>query len=381
MPAIAAISVLGVVLVVAISGATDRPPASAAANVSVETSTSVAAPVGEPVLTVPLSSLPPVVIDTTPVVKTAFDRTLVNGVFGDDVKAVQTRLAELGFVPGVVDGAYGEQTRQAVWAFEKLVQRVPRDAATGKVTNEMWQIMQDKISIQPRRPGIGTHMEIYLPEQVAAVFTDNVPTRVMHISSGTGEEWCETVSLDTDNDGNTLEVPIEKPVCGVSKTPGGVFRFKRQVEGDRVGALGRMFNPIYFNFGIAVHGAREVPLHPASHGCIRIHRTISDTLQTYVHIRDYVFVWGEDGKEPENYSKTERTPVFNYTDPNATTTTSTTTTVKTTTTPAPKVATPVATVVPETTPPPAATTTTTTTTIKPAATTTTTEPAPTTTTA
>ena len=379
MPAIAAISVLGIVLAVAISGAADRPPASAAANASADTSTSLAAPGGEVALTVPLTTVAPVVIDTTPVVKTVFDRTLVNGVFGDDVKELQIRLAELGFVPGVADGAYGDQTRQAVWAFEKLVQRVPRDAATGKVTNEMWQVMQDRISVQPRRPGVGTHMEIYLPEQVAAVFTDNVPTRVMHISSGTGEEWCETVSLDTDNEGNKLEVPLEKPVCGVSKTPGGVFRFKRQVEGDRVGALGRMFNPIYFNFGIAVHGAREVPLHPASHGCIRIHRTISDTLQTYVHIRDYVFVWGEDGKEPENYTKSERTPVFNYTDPNATTTTSTTTTVKTSTTPAPKLTTPAATVVPETTPVPAATTSTTTT-VKPAVTTTTAEPAPTSTT-
>ena len=55
--------------------------------------------------------------------------------------------------------------------------------------------------------------------------------------------------------------------------------FQREVQGDRVGALGRMFNPVYFNYGIAMHGAGNVPLEPASHGCIRMHKTISNTFQ------------------------------------------------------------------------------------------------------
>jgi hypothetical protein len=328
MPAMAAVSVLLVVVAVAVSGGGDETPAQAAFSSSVPVEASLV----ESTLTVPSSIVPPVAIDTTAVAKTALDRTLVPGLLGDDVVALQRRLTELGFVPGVDDGFFGDQTRQAVWAFEKLILGTPRSEATGKVTNEMWQTMQDGIVIGPRRPGAGTHMEIYLPEQVAAVFTDDKPTLVMHISSGTGEEWCETVSLDTDAEGNKLEVPEEKAVCGVSKTPGGVFRFKRQVIGDRVGALGRMFNPVYFNYGIAVHGAKQVPLEPASHGCIRIHQTISDTFQSYINLRDYVYVWGEDGKQPENYSRKEMTPVFNYPDPDATTTTSTTTTVKTTTT-------------------------------------------------
>ena len=57
-----------------------------------------------------------------------------------------------------------------------------------------------------------------------------------------------------------------------SNTPGGVFRFNRRVEGVRESALGGMFNPVYFNYGIAIHGAKNVPLEPASHGCIRIQR-------------------------------------------------------------------------------------------------------------
>ena len=68
---------------------------------------------------------------------------------------VQQRLKDLGFEPGPIDGAFGDLTRAAVWAFEKLVMQTPRDEATGKVTDEMWQRMQDPIAIAPRRPGHG----------------------------------------------------------------------------------------------------------------------------------------------------------------------------------------------------------------------------------
>ncbi|MEO6124708.1 MAG: L,D-transpeptidase family protein [Ilumatobacteraceae bacterium] len=269
--------------------------------------------------------------------KTTLSRNLYSGVFGDDVKALQTRLTQLGFAPGVVDGAFGGQTQQAVWAYEKLVLKVPRADATGKITNDTWQGMQDAVTIAPRRPNPGTHVEIYLPEQVAIVFTDNSPTLIIHISSGealtnsrdAANTWCQNVKIDTDDSGNAIAEANEKRVCGVSYTPGGVFRFKRKVEGHRVGALGGMDNPIYFNFGIAMHGAQNVPIEPASHGCIRMHKTISDTFQSYVHLRDVVYVWGQDGKEPEQYSKNQTLPVFDWDDPTATTTTTIETTTST----------------------------------------------------
>jgi L,D-transpeptidase catalytic domain/Putative peptidoglycan binding domain len=283
-------------------------------------------------LTVPASTMPAIGIATgAPIVKTHISTTLRQGSYSEEVKTVQSRLTQLGFVPGVSDGAFGEQTKEAVWAYEKLILQTPPEEATGKVTDAMWQGMQDPIVIQPRRPGNGTHVEIYLPQQVAAVFKDNIATLVLHISSGTAttpertklNSWCETIHLDTDADGNPVDPPIAQDVCGVAYTPGGVFSFKREVTGDRVGALGRMFNPIYFNYGIAMHGAKEVPLHPASHGCIRMNQRISDTFQSYVHIHDRVYVWGWDGKEPEQYTKRESTPIFNYADPDAATTTTT----------------------------------------------------------
>ncbi len=363
MPAIAAVAVLAVVVAVGVFSGSDDDKGAAPQSTTVP-GTGTDSATG---LTVPASTLPGVVINSSPAtVKTSLSRSLVIGVSGTDVAQVQARLAELGFAPGASDGAFGDQTQQAVWAFEKLVLKVPRAQATGKVTNEMWQTMQDPIAIQPRRTGAQTHMEIYLPEQVAIVFTDDKPTLVIHISSGTGETWCDTVSLDTDDKGNKLDPPIQKAECGVSKTPGGVFRFKRRVEGIRNGPLGGMWNPVYFNFGIAVHGANKIPLEPASHGCIRMHKRISETFQNFVHIGDRVYVWGQDGKEPEQYTAKEMLPVFNYPDPTATTTTTTTTT-----TTLPPATTTIAVKPTATTPKPVATTTTTTT-AKPVSTTTTT---------
>ena len=331
LPAMAAVGVLLIVVVAAALGGDDG---GSAGDLGAPTDNSDYAVTG---LTVPDSVMPVVGTESTatPLVKTALVATIGFGSAGPDVTAVQTRLADLGFAPGVLDGNLGSQTQQAVWAFEKLVLGTPRADATGKVTNEMWQRMQDPIAIQPRRQLPGTHVEIYLPEQVAAVFTENVAVLVIHISSGDDQEWCETVSLDTDAQGNKLDPPVEKAVCGNSKTPGGVFKFDRLVVGKRNGPLGGMDNPVYFNYGIAMHGAQNIPLEPVSHGCIRMHKTISDSFQSIISIGDRVYVWGQDGKQPEQYTKQESLPVFNYPDPSATTTTTiaaTTTTVAPTTT-------------------------------------------------
>jgi peptidoglycan hydrolase-like protein with peptidoglycan-binding domain len=326
IPAAAAVAVLGVVIVAGGAGGSGGGDDNEAAP-PVENSEYVISN-----LTAPDGSAGGVMTDlsTAPIVKTALGQSLAFGASGDEVKAVQARLTALGFAPGVDDGLFGGQTQQAVWAFEKLVMNVPRGQATGTVTNDMWQRMQDPLVITPLRPGNGTHVEIYLPQQVAAVFTDNRATLVIHISSGDGQTWCDTVKLDTNAKGETLDPPVDKAVCGESRTPGGVFKFTRKVVGKRNGPLGGMMNPVYFNYGIAMHGADNVPLEPASHGCIRMHQKISDVFQNFVAIGDLVYVWGQDGRQPEDYSEAETIAPFNYPDPNATTTTSTTTTTTTT---------------------------------------------------
>ena len=224
----------------------------------------------------------------------------------------------------------------------------------GELTNDAWQRMQDPIVVVPRRPDAPTanHTEIYLPEQVVIFFQNDTPALISHMSSGTGDEWCEEVTISPGERGNEKGTePLKKGECGRSNTPGGVFEYDRRVEGIRESGLGSMWNPVYFNYGIAIHGAMNVPLQPASHGCIRIPMTLSNYFQTLVTNGDKVYVF--DGvKEPELYTDREKLPTFNWPDPDYTTTTTTTTTPPTTVPPT------VASTQPATTAPPPATTST-----------------------
>jgi peptidoglycan hydrolase-like protein with peptidoglycan-binding domain len=297
-PAIAAFAVLFTVVAVAIvsqdkSGSSDSDNSNP--DVVVESSTA-------PLITVPLT------------------RTLKSDMNGDDVTRVQQRLAQLHFDPGPIDGVYGQNTVQAVWAFEKLIMAVPRDRATGEVTPSTWAIMQSDLRVNPRRTSdTKTHVEIYLPEQVLIVFTDGAPVLITHISTGSNEAWCEEVTIDPGEEGNLTGQQIKKGICGEAITPPGIFYFYNRHQGMRESKLGTMYNPVYFNYGIAVHGAILVPLKPASHGCVRMPMSVARYFPALVAYGDRVYVF--DGiKDPEQYGSP--VPPFDKPDPNYTTTTS-----------------------------------------------------------
>jgi peptidoglycan hydrolase-like protein with peptidoglycan-binding domain len=327
------------------------PFAAAAIVLGVAACASIAANQGGGASTTAPSS--PVVETTAPtaaapassVAPTPLSRTLGPGVTGDDVSRLQQRLVELGFDPGPTDGLFGPTTQMAVWAYQKLVLGLTGADVTGKVTPDLWAKLEQGLTIHPLRPdATPTHVEVYLPSQTAVLFQDGKPRLITHISTGTGQEWCE------------------EGYCSVAITPGGVYQFGRRVDGWDDSVLGQLYNPVYFNYGVAIHGAYNVPLYPASHSCVRIPMHIAKYFPSLVKRGDQVFVF--DGvKEPEAYGA--QPPPFNSKDPSATTTTTTTvpktTTTKpgattTTTTAAPGATTTAATTAPPT--PPAATTTT-----------------------
>jgi peptidoglycan hydrolase-like protein with peptidoglycan-binding domain len=271
-------------------------------------------------------------------------RTLEVGVEGDDVRMLQMRLAELKFAPGPIDGIFGRSTTQAVWAFEKLVMQVPRSKATGIVTPEMWDVMRGDVQILPRRVAdTPRHAEIYLPEQVIVTFLAGQPTLISHMSSGDGKPWCEEVVIDPGEAGNdkpeqiAAGLPLKVGICGESITPPGIFTFYRRSSGTRETKLGTLYNPVYFNQGIAVHGAILVPLEPSSHGCVRIPMSVAQVFPALVQFRDRVYVF--DGmREPEEYGSP--LPPADRPDPNYTTV-PTTIPVTTTVTPTPTTAVPI----------------------------------------
>ena len=69
------------------------------------------------------------------------------------------------------------------------------------------------------------------------------------MSSGSGEHYC----YDTPKNN-----PTER-VCEIANTPGGRSTYYLHRPGWDVGDLGRMYNPVYFNYGVAVHGLSNVP--------------------------------------------------------------------------------------------------------------------------
>jgi hypothetical protein len=314
-PLVAAVALIGVVLVAGVvAGFSDDEGGGSSQGTS--STTSVVAAVRSTHTTRP---------PTTTAPKTVLDRTLAYGMVGDDVTRLQRRLLALKFNPGPVDGEYGALTEAAVWAYEKLVLGVAREEVTGQVTPRMWKAMQDPVPINARRPDAGRHTEIYLPEQVLVAFDGNEPLFISHISTGTGEEWVEEVTISPGEYGNEDgKKPLTRLEQGLSITPGGVYHYDRLVKGRRESALGGMLNPVYFNYGIAVHGAFQVPPYPASHGCIRIPNYISAKFQRIVSLGEAVYVW--DGEEePEEYGA--QLPPFNTVLTTTTTSTTTTTTL------------------------------------------------------
>ena len=257
---------------------------------------------------------------TTPVPLVQLTRTLKPGMKGDDVLRLQQRLAAMRFDPGPQDGEFGQNTVQAVWAFEKLVMKTPRERATGEVTPSTWVIMQQAEQVQPRRQADSpSHVEVYLPEQVLVVFKAGEVQLISHISSGSNEKWCEEVTIDPGQDGNNTMKQIKMGICGEAITPPGIFYFYNRHTGMRESKLGSMYNPVYFNYNIAIHGAILVPLEPASHGCIRLPMSVARYFPALVAYGDRVYVF--DGiKEPEEYGSP--VPPFDRPDPNYTTTTS-----------------------------------------------------------
>lgn len=280
----------------------------------------------------------------------AQSRIVRRGDRGEDVRRIQQRLKDLHFDPGYIDGIYGGDTIMAVWAFQGVVMKRTKDVMVDFVTPQVWDIMRGDVVITPRRqPGTPQHVEIDLPSQTMTVFRGRELLLVTHISSGTGLEWCEEVTIDPGEEGNNTKEPVKKGICGQAITPPGIYRFYMRKLGQRESKLGTMWNPVYFNFGLAIHGAMQVPAQPASHGCIRIPIFVSEYFPALVKYNDRVYIF--DGvKEPEEYGS--QPPPWDKTDPNYTTTTSSTSTTVPKT---PKTTVPKVTVPPVTTPPTATT--------------------------
>ncbi|NUS01278.1 MAG: murein L,D-transpeptidase, partial [Nonomuraea sp.] len=196
---------------------------------------------------------------------TAPRKTLKLGAKGKSVAWLQKRLTELGYRPGRADGRYGGTTLAAVWAFQKVNGIKP----TSTVARRTWAALEvpkaPKVLVKDGKP---TRAEVNLTKQIMVLYVGGRPELITHISSGSGVPYCETAAWQ----GKTQRF------CGSARTPTGDYKTTWRASGWHKSYLGQLYNPIFFNGGIAFHGALSVPLHPASHGCVRMPMNVAEVL-------------------------------------------------------------------------------------------------------
>lgn len=228
-------------------GPTDRATTTAEATSTTVAETTTTAPAET-------TTTPPPETTTTLPPGPEADGTLELAESGDAVVALQQRLVELGYWMGEPDGTYGQLTRQAVMAFQK-VEGLGRDGVAGPDT-------QARLAQAGRpAPKGGDGIEIDLARQVLFVVEGGQVTWVVNTSTGSGEAY-------ESSTGGTA----------IAATPPGRFQMQRHIDGLREAPLGTLYRPKYFNGGIAVHGSGSIPANPASHGCARVANGAMDML-------------------------------------------------------------------------------------------------------
>jgi peptidoglycan hydrolase-like protein with peptidoglycan-binding domain len=189
---------------------------------------------------------------------------------GGIVQLYEARMKQLHFDPGPVDGSFDQQTQYAVVSVQKYFGQ-PR---TGVIDRAV-QLVLSHFRYSPAKPkSEPDRVEIDLDRQVLTTFKNWQPILVTTTSTGSGAYFCGGV------DG-----------CQYAVTPPGQYHFYSLYRGWDEGKLGRMWNPYYFNGGIAVHGLASVPSYPASHGCARIPMWIAQTVYAQIGYGSTVYVY------------------------------------------------------------------------------------------
>jgi peptidoglycan hydrolase-like protein with peptidoglycan-binding domain len=163
------------------------------------------------------------------------------------VKEAERRLVDLGYWSGAVDGLLDATTRAALISFQKWEGRT----VTGQLTIDELEAIQAAATPKAREDGY-EHVEVDLDRQVLLLVAGDGKVRVLPVSTGNGKEF--------SYEGQT----------SIAYTPRGRFVVYEKGVGWENNVPGSMYYPNYISGGIAIHGSLNVPIEPASHGCIRI---------------------------------------------------------------------------------------------------------------
>lgn len=184
-------------------------------------------------------------------------------------KEAEEMLSNLGYWITKVDGKSDDSTRQGIIAFQK-VEGLKR---TGVLDEKVLRSL--RLASRPVAKHKGpAHIEIDISRQVIFLVDDSgAVSRVLATSTGNNERY------------------LSEGKWQKAYTPRGTFKVQRQIKGIRKAPLGTIYNPSYFNGGIAIHGSNSIPVTAASHGCARIPRFADKEFVQMVKVGMPVYVY------------------------------------------------------------------------------------------
>lgn len=186
-----------------------------------------------------------------------------------DIRWLQKRLRQRGYLFAKATGVYDKETRFAVWALRKSHGMRPANVVDAAVLRKLDQPGKIRPLV---KGGAANRVEIDLGRQLLTVYRRNKPVLISHASTGAGVRFCQGGR------------------CRKAITPVGDFRVYKRAGGWTKGPLGSMYNSLYFVGGVAMHGSRKVPSWPGSHGCVRLPMSVADRLWKIVGIGEPVHV-------------------------------------------------------------------------------------------
>ncbi len=213
----------------------------------------------------PLS--PPRVIEIPP---------LSRGDSGVAVVRLQAELASRGLFRGSIDGVYGTEVEQAVMAFHKAADRERTWDWKEGDTDLLADFEPTGYPIRPDEPD---RIEVDVGRQVMFVIRGHEVESIVPISTGGGYTYY------SERSGRNVG----------ADTPRGDFELLRYSRGRSCDPLYGwcIYNAWNFTTYYAIHGYRNVPAYPASHGCIRIPNWDADALEADFFVGMPVHVWDE----------------------------------------------------------------------------------------
>jgi len=176
------------------------------------------------------------------------------GARGRAVRFLEDRLRSLRYAIRSVDRRFSWDTRDALYAFQK-VRGLPRE---GLASPRVWRALRTARTPRAAYPH-GNHIEVDKARQVLFEVRRGKVVRVVHVSTG-----------------------------ATGNTPLGRWEIYRKTPGFN--SLS-MYYSMYFLRGFATHGYPSVPTWPASHGCVRLPNWFAPGFYSRWDIGDRIWVF------------------------------------------------------------------------------------------